>query len=67
MIVIKGMSQIATSRVISGMRSLKAVGRSHHLPTDRGRIQANLAHMVSSEARRQWRNQMWNDSQRKHP
>ncbi|MGF1498935.1 MAG: hypothetical protein ACFB8W_19225 [Elainellaceae cyanobacterium] len=65
MIAIKGLSQIATSRVIPGVQSLKAVGRSHHLPGDRGRIQTNLARLATAEARRQWRNQMWNDSWRK--
>ncbi|MEB3211528.1 MAG: hypothetical protein VKL39_09235 [Leptolyngbyaceae bacterium] len=59
MIRIKTMKQIATSSAIPGVRSLRALGRSHQLWLDCGRMTQARCQIMASEAHRQWRNQMW--------
>jgi hypothetical protein len=57
MITIRTMKQIATSRVIPSCRSASHL--SSLSSDDRARIAAGLGQMQSSEARRQWLNQMY--------
>ncbi|MFE4105643.1 hypothetical protein [Almyronema epifaneia] len=62
MITVKSMKQIATSRTIASMRSLRHLGSNHSSVQDQGRRMVGYSQMVASETYRQWQQRQWQRS-----